>query len=263
MNNEVMYDQFSAVYDRFVNWEERLAHELPFLVSKLTGLNQIDSQPTCILDTACGTGHHLIALKENGFDVTGADISSKMVEIAQHNAQTAGLTIPFKQAGFGQLSKTFREQRFDGLLCLGNSLPHSLDDQALTKTLNDFRSVMRPGGILIVQNRNFDLVMKTKNRWMEPQSFREGGRTWIFVRFYDFDPDGLITFNILILSKQDQEDYQQQVISTRLRPLLERELISSLKKSGFVELELYGDLQGAAFDKNKSGNLVVIARTAD
>lgn len=263
MNNEFMYDQFSKVYDRFVNWEERLSHELPFLVSKLGNVNHASNQTATILDAACGTGHHIIALKDNGFDVIGADISSNMVEIAQHNANKSGFTIPFKQAEFGKLSETFGDKRFDGLLCLGNSLPHCLDDEALSETLSDFRTVMRPGGKLIIQNRNFDQVIKMKNRWMGPQSYQERGKSWIFIRFYDFDPDGLITFNILILSKQGEEDYQQRVISTRLQPLLKYELIRALEITGFVDLELYGDLQGSAFDKEKSGNLVITAQAAD
>lgn len=33
MDNEKIYDEFSGNYDRFVNWEGRLALELPFLIN--------------------------------------------------------------------------------------------------------------------------------------------------------------------------------------------------------------------------------------
>ena len=263
MNNELMYDQFSEDYDRFVNWDERLAYEIPFLISEMVGMKRGINQTASILDAACGTGHHLIALKEHGFDVAGADISAKMVEIARGNAHTAGFTIPFKQARFGRLAEAFGTDVFDGLLCLGNSLPHVREDEALSNTLADFKNVLRSGGKLVIQNRNFDIVLKSYNRWMEPQTFREGRKTWIFARIYDFDPDGTITFNILILSNQGLEEFKQRVISTRLRPLKMTELLTYLEKSGFVDIQLYGDLQGSAFDKEKSGNLVITARAAN
>ena len=54
---------------------------------------------------------------------------------------------------------------------------------------------LRPGGTLLLQNRNFDAVMAEKNRWLGTQSHQEDEQEWLFLRFYDFDPDGLITFN--------------------------------------------------------------------
>ncbi len=65
-----LYDPFIADYDRFVNWKERLAYELPFIEQQLT-----TSGARCILDTACGAGMHAIALAQRGYDVTGADLS--------------------------------------------------------------------------------------------------------------------------------------------------------------------------------------------
>lgn len=263
MNNELMYDQFSDDYDRFVNWEERLKYEIPFLSSEMDSLKKGTNQSVSILDAACGTGHHVIALKNHGFDVAGADISAKMVEIAQRNTHAAGFDIPFKKAGFGQLAESFGTEVFDGLLCLGNSLPHVIEDEALSSSLADFKTVLRPNGKLIIQNRNFDNVLKTNNRWMDPQTFREGSKTWIFTRFYDFDPDGMITFNILILSSKGVEPFKQRVISTRLRPQRMTELTKNLEKSGFVDIQLYGDLHGSAFNVDKSGNLVITARAAN
>lgn len=263
MNNELMYDQFSEDYDRFVNWEERLAIEIPFLISELRDIKSITDQTISVLDAACGTGHHLISMKERGYAVAGADISAKMVEISMKNARLAELKIPIKQAGFGQLAEAFGNDAFDGLLCLGNSLPHVLEEDALSNTITDFKTVLRSGGKLIIQNRNFDNVLTTKNRWMEPQTFREGLKTWVFARFYDFEPDGMITFNILILTKQGLEVFEQRVINTRLRPLKMTELVNILRKSGFVDIQLFGDLQGSAFDKEESGNLVITAKAAN
>ena len=259
MSDITAYDQFSEDYDRFVNWKARLALEIPFLTSELSTNARESEGKTSILDAACGTGHHAIALAAQGLDSAGADFSGKMIEIARRNAQAANQEVLFKEAGFGQLQDAFGKQSFDGLICLGNSLPHVLDKKRMAETLADFKAVLRPGGKLIIQNRNFDSITKARNRWMDPQTHREGEKTRIFIRFYDFDEDGLITFTILILSSQGGENFAQQVISTRLWPVKKEKMVQLLEQAGFENIRTYGDLQGSPFLLKSSGNLVITA----
>ena len=60
------YDDFSGDYDRFVNWEERLSAEMPFLLEKLQTAAPEEDRPIRVLDAACGTGMHAIALAKSG-----------------------------------------------------------------------------------------------------------------------------------------------------------------------------------------------------
>jgi glycine/sarcosine N-methyltransferase len=256
-----MYAEFSSHYDQFVDWEARLSIELPFIKTQLQEMRQNGDGKISILDAACGTGKHAIALVKAGFNCIGADFSKKMVEAARENAQEEGLSMIFRQAGFGELAQTFGENRFDSLICLGNSLPHLLEEVSLAKALVDFFAVLKPGGKLILQNRNFDLVLAERLRWMPPQTFREGDATWVFARFYDFDADGRLTFNIQILHSEGEAPFSQKVISTRLWPMKKVVLEEFLAKAGFNELQYYGDLTGEDFDPNNSGNLVLTAKT--
>lgn len=249
-----MYDALSADYDRFVNWPGRLAVELPFILEKLehTSAQQI-------LDAATGTGMHAIALAKHGYHASGADISRAMIDRARLNAKSAGVQVRFEIAGFGALSPTFGNLSFDALLCLGNSLPHLLSLPALQAALADFAACLRPGGMLLVQNRNFDAVMAQHERWMEPQSHTEGDTEWIFQRFYDFDPDGLLTFNMVTLKRVGHGNWSQQIVTSRLRPLLKDELVSCLSQAGFVNLLPFGNMSGDPFDPANSPNLVLLA----
>ena len=260
MNNSNMYDLFSENYDRFVNWDERLSSEIPFLVSEIAHLEPKDGEKISILDAACGTGQHAIALQDQGFDCAGADFSSEMVRIAKQNAKKSKYEIPFIQAGFGEYSNAFGKNAFDGLVCLGNSLPHVLDEYGLANTFTDFKAIMRKGGKLIIQNRNFDKVVAERLRFMTPQTFRKDDGTWIFARFYDFTPDGRLTFNVQILTSREGEDFQQQVVRTRLWPMGKDLLCEFLKQAGYINLKLYGDLEGSDFDIDESPNLVITAR---
>jgi ubiquinone/menaquinone biosynthesis C-methylase UbiE len=61
MNKEI-YDDFSRDYDRFVNWPARLAVEMPFIEKQFRlAEEQLQRKPK-VLDTACGSGMHAIAL---------------------------------------------------------------------------------------------------------------------------------------------------------------------------------------------------------
>jgi glycine/sarcosine N-methyltransferase len=248
-----LYDRLSEDYDRFVNWEARLAHELPFIERRLAGV-----AARRILDAACGTGRHAIALAARGHDVVGADLSAPMVEQARHNAIAASTKLPFFVTGFGDLAP-MPGAPFDALLCLGNSLPHVLTMAALEHTLADFAAALRPGGLLLIQNRNLDAVVARHDRWMGPEAHSEPGREWLFFRFYDFNPDGTLTFNMVRLQRPDGGRWEQQVASTLLYPWSSIELVALLGAVGFGDVRLYGDMAGDSFDPATSGNLIIEA----
>ncbi len=259
------YDQFSADYDRFVNWEERFAVEMPFLLSQLGQLNSADQRPVRVLDSACGTGMHAIRLAQEGFTTAGTDLSENMVKRARANAREADVTTLFKCARFGEISDSLYQSPllpFDSILSLGNSLPHLTTPAAVRAALIDMAACLRPGGLLLLQNRNFDLVMQEKQRWLGTQSHKEGDDEWIFLRFYDFDPDGLITFNIVRLHRHGDEPWQEHISSVQLFPLKRELLVNLLQESGFTDISAYGAMSDQPFDPASSGNLVISARKA-
>lgn len=257
-----MYDALSEAYDRFVNWQERLTYELPFLEQVLNSIPTPEGGKLNLLDTACGTGMHAIALAQRGYEVAGSDLSSKMIAQARQNADRAGVQVRFETIGFGEQTVVFGEKRFDAVFCLGNSLPHLLTEDDVLRTLTDFFNLLRSPGVLLIQNRNFDRVLQTRQREMEPQSVCEGDREWIFIRFYDFLADGLIRFNFLTLSRQSNQPWEQKWQSSLLRPLIATELDKLLKEVGFSSIKFLGNLAREPFDPDLSPNLVGVAYKA-
>jgi len=252
-----LYDAFSADYDRFVSWEGRLAYELDFIEEQLAA-----GDARRVLDVACGTGMHAIALTQRGYDVTGADLSAGMIARARENVAAAQVDARFVVAGFGELAAGLGE-RFDALLCLGNSLPHALNAASLSAALGDFAACLRPGGLLLIQNRNFDRVLAERQRWMPPQAHQERGKEWLFVRFYDWEPDGALTFNVVTLQRENDGEWRQQVEATRLWPQRQSELTAALSAAGFEAIKCWGDMQGGPFAPGDSPNLVITARRMD
>jgi glycine/sarcosine N-methyltransferase len=247
-----LYDALGADYDRFVNWADRLAHELPFLerVFQEHGVRRV-------LDAACGTGQHTIALAQRGYQAMGADLSAVMIERAQENAAATAANATFRLAGLGELARL--GERFDAAICLGNSLPHLLSAAAVAQALRDLATVLRPGGVLVVQNRNFDRVWAERERFMPPQSHRAGDEEWLFVRFYDFHK-ATVTFHMARLHRASSEQgWVQDVQSTELRPIFSDKLARELKTAGFGSLAFYGGYDGSAFEPDRSGDLIAVA----
>jgi len=252
-----MYDEISSQYDHFVNWKNRLEFEMPFLERQLEGV-LTGSRPLRILDAACGTAMHAIEFARRGYIAAGADNSAGMIAHARKNTAEAGVQVELKQAGFGEIANAFGNSAFDAIICLGNSLPHILSMPDLRSSLQDFAASLKPGGGLIIQNRNFDAVMASKERFMEPQTYRRGDQEEIFVRFYDFLPNGLINFHMLTLERQS-EGWKQRVTTSQLYPLLKDELHAALQGAGFINIRFYGSLGGADFHTQSSPNTVVVA----
>lgn len=252
MSQAPLWDTLSADYDRFVDWPGRLAREMPFL-EKLFAEHGVQRA----LDVACGTGHHAIALAERGYEVLGIDVSEGMVSRARQNAAAAGVTATFLQAGFGELGKSVQEP-YDALLCLGNSLPSLLSADALKDALADMAHVLVPGGLLIVQNLNYDQVWPKRERFMPLQSHRQGEEEWLFFRFVDFHQETL-TFNMVILHRNG-ETWNYAAEATELRPIFSHDLKSLLEQSGFQNVDFYGDYDQNPYQQDTSGDLIVVAR---
>jgi ubiquinone/menaquinone biosynthesis C-methylase UbiE len=256
-----MYDSFSTEYDYFVNWPSRLTYEMPFLLEML-GKIPADKKTLSVLDAACGSGMHALALADQGYSVSGVDYSEGMIMQAHKNTTNRQSSVEFHVAGFKELANilhTSPRYPFNALLCLGNSLPHVLSLIELEQTIQDFSVCLKSGGLLLIQNRNFDALMQQQERWMTPQSYREDNQEWLFIRFYDFLPNGLINFHVLRL-KRDGENWQQLISSTLLFPILQADLLQILAKHGFESIECFGSMQtGDTFNPDSSGNLIVSA----
>lgn len=267
-----MYDRFSQNYDHFVNWKNRLTSEMPFLIKQIGSSIHASPADIRVLDAAAGTGMHAIALAQQGFTVSGVDISEGMIQTARKNAQESDETIRFEIAAFGGIYKAFFSQEsrtgdsdrttlplFNVVLCLGNSLPHVGGKAELLDAVKDFAACLSPHGLLILQNRNFDAILKTRDRWMEPQSYSDSQNELLFLRFYDFLPEGHIQFNILTLKRERNSNWEQSIMETRLFPVTHNILAEALEEAGFQQIDEFGALSNVPFVEEESGNLVVTA----
>jgi SAM-dependent methyltransferase len=252
LSSNEFYDRLARAFDVMTDWDSRLALELPFLQQVL---GQHGAKR--VLDAACGTGWHSIALARGGYTVAGCDASPEMIGRAKENAAQAGVAVRFETADFTRLD-VFAEP-FDAVLCLGNSLPHLLSAEALLAAIREMSGRLAPAGVLVLHNLNYDLRMKTKPRFFSPS----GGAEAFVWRFADYGPE-FITFHTALFERKTSEkgggaSWSVEVNSTLQRPLLMADLDDALTRARFGNVHHFGGLDGSAFDKEKSGDLVVVA----
>jgi SAM-dependent methyltransferase len=176
--------------------------------------------------------------------------------IARKNAKGVS-EIKFLQAGFLDVYPKLKD-RFDAVICLGNSLPHLLSKKDLRKTLQNIFNLLNPGGIFILQNRNYDRILKKRIRFMAPNITETKDGKVVFFRLLDFLKDKVV-FN-LVTFRQKEGKWSFQTKSTLLRPILRKEIENLLIGQGFKEQKFYGDYNFSPFERHNSEDLIVFAR---
>jgi kynurenine formamidase len=133
---------------------------------------------------------------------------------------------------------------------------------------------LRHGGVLVLQNLNYDLRWKTRPRFFVLNPVTLEGRTALVWRMADYhDPGtrvaglggpcpepGLITFHIATLEQDAAGKWQATVKSTLQHPLFAADLTRWLAEVGFKDVALFGGMDSSAFDAGSSTDLVIVAK---
>jgi SAM-dependent methyltransferase len=106
---ENFFDQHAPYYMENVFTKNTLA-EVEFILEEL-GIPPGGR----ILDMGCGTGRHAIELARRGFDVTGVDLSSGMLEEARQAARSAGASVHWVHE---DATRFVAREPFDAAICL-------------------------------------------------------------------------------------------------------------------------------------------------
>ncbi|MFY1699882.1 MULTISPECIES: class I SAM-dependent methyltransferase [unclassified Solwaraspora] len=212
-------------WDELIDWDRRGQSEGQFFVDILraAGARQV-------LDVATGTGYHAVRLAEAGFQVTAADASAEMLRRAEHNARARGQVLPFVPADWRDLPATV-SGRYDAVLCLGSSFPHLFEPADQVRALESFHAMLRPGGLLLLDHRNFDAIRAARYQ-SSGQHYYCGSGVRVSVASVDKQR---CRFRYAFA---DGHTYHLEVY-----PILTTELLDLLGGHGFGGVRTFGDFQ--------------------
>lgn len=234
--------RFAKSYDKFVNRASFLPDGLGQLVESCG--------PREIVEFGCGTGRVATGLSQLGYDVTGVDISRDMLREARKKAAGLNDKPDFIEA---DIIKIDLQYKFDLLLCLGNTVPLIFKLPDARKLFRNFARHLRPGGTLIIQQLNYDKILKEKPRTFAIDTVENHLR----IKQYNYKRN-LVNFTVTIV---DHSHVPPKIARTysRLRPWKKADLISELKKAGFGGLRAYGNYSKSKFS-GKSKDLIVVGK---
>jgi len=153
--SKLLYSKLADYYDYIIQPFTDTKKEIGFL-NKLFKKNNVKK----VLDIACGTGRHCIELAKLGYEATGIDISKDMIRVARNKAEKQKLKIDFIRKDVGAI--TFAGE-FDAAICMWGTfyyLPWPV-------TLKRVSRALKPGGIFVLNGRDWDNIDKSPKAYPE------------------------------------------------------------------------------------------------
>lgn len=212
---------FADSFDGIAGWEARSAAEGDHLTSLLRRYGA-----RRVLDAACGTGFHLALLADRGFELSGSDGAPAMIEKARVNLAARNLQMPLEVCDWRTLSQKM-DSGFDAVLCLGDSFAHLLSSDMQLTVLRQFAAVLKPGGIVVIDHRNYDRVVEAGTYIERPSGYCCCGDAP--PRTLTIDEEGLVNCHY---KSSDGKEF-----SFRTFPVRRNELTANLRQAGFTEIE--------------------------
>lgn len=111
-------------------------------------LEHLPPAPARVADLGCGSGSLSVLLAEEGYDVSGLDLSGQMLELARAKAERAGVAVSFEQGDAAEPG--LEPGAFDVVMC--RHVLWAMPDPSAA--LERWVGLLRPGGrLLLVEGR--------------------------------------------------------------------------------------------------------------
>ncbi|KKS03686.1 MAG: hypothetical protein UU56_C0017G0021 [Candidatus Curtissbacteria bacterium GW2011_GWA2_41_24] len=225
----------AEIWGDFVGWDDRRRGENGFLVKQL---NQ--HRARSILDVALGDGVDTIYLLQQGFEVSANEYDDAFRQKAIENAQKEGLVIAPTALDWRRLDEKYPADLYDAVICLGNSLTCLFGRENQLAALRQFRRVLKPGGALLIDERNFQRILGNREAALKGELHSQGkylytGTDKVEARFAEINED------YIIIEYFYQEKGKKAYYKVYPFPL--RELRSLLQEAGFSKIEQFSDYQ--------------------
>lgn len=230
--------------DYLLVYKHRDMHGAQAEVKRMSAWLSLPERAT-VFDLCCGMGRHSVALAEEGYKVTGLDLSKVLLQEA-HKLDDSGRITWLE----GDMRSLPVDGPYDAVVNLFTSFGYFEDDGENGRVLGEIGRILRPGGKFIIDFLNARYV----EEHLVPYSERVDGGVRIEER--RSVEDGFVRKRIALSEEgKPERQYLEQV---RLYGLEDFRRLS--QGTGLVIEHVYGHYDGSPYDPHTSLRLILVGR---
>ena len=124
-----------------------------------------------LLELACGTGMHALALEKFGYEVVATDYSEDMLACARRKAAKVASSVDFRWQDMRALD--IADRPFDAAICLFDSIGYVETNEAIMQVLQGVRRHLRRHGLFVFEFWHAAAMLRSYDpmrirRWSTP-----------------------------------------------------------------------------------------------
>ena len=249
----MIYDLLAPFYDKFngdINYSE-WADFIEKIIEREYGMGR----PELVLDLGCGTGSMTLELARRGYDMTGVDYSSEMLDIARERGENEGFG--------GKILWLLQDMRefelygtVDVAVCCLDGINHLTKKSDLDKTLKLVHNYLIPDGLFI-----FDINGKYKFENIygdQTYAMENDSAVCVWQNYYN-KRSGLCDFYITLFEEGNDGKYVRYDEAQREKMYTLKMIKNALAGASLEFVGAYSDFDfGEGCDENE--RIYIVAR---
>jgi len=242
-----VFEVYAHEYDLITNAKQREPNHNKEVLALINKFN-----PESALDAGCASGLTSMLFAKQGVKALGLDRSKPMLEQCQKKFDNSRLPLSFRYGDFESLPKKMSKS-FDMVACLANSISGVSTISGLKNTIKSFYSVLKPGGVLVLQMLNY-ISMKegiifpikaTENNGIIYERFSERQKNKLYIYVTRFD--------------MKAKPQQFEIFRHQFDNFTTDQVLNKIKSTGFLNIKKYGNLLLNKNYTKSSRDLIVTA----
>lgn len=237
------YKEFATVYDQ-------LMMDMPYdqwLQFAQDVWNSFQLKPTTVVDLGCGTGTIAISLAKQGMNVTGIDLSSTMLEIAEDKWKSEHNHVGQLQLIEADMSQWSLHEQVDSVISFCDCLNYIVDEDNLLATFYATYNGLKAGGIFTFDVHDISRFEEYAEE--QPFVYDEDGISYIWTSDYD-DEEHIIDHQLAIFVEQSDGRYRRIDEEHTQRAYEPQWLYGALQSVGFSEVHIYREFELSPYDEH-------------
>jgi SAM-dependent methyltransferase len=240
---------FSAAFYDLLYKDKDYEGELKFIEQIFSAFGT----PSTIIEVGCGTGNYTQLLHQKGYDITGLDVSEKMINLAKQKCDCAFRVGDIRSFSLGE--------RFDACIAMFAVMGYVVENSDVVKALRNIRGHLKSGGLFVFDVWNGLAVMRTlpEVRVKEVEDTTSKVVRVANPKLEAFNQVCVVDYQFNVLNKRDRtsEKFSE---SHRVRFYFPQEIKFFLEASGFEVLKICPFLDFSGAVDESVWNMTVVAR---